>query len=384
MAGYTQDNAASVRGVAVRATRLGVDGAPMAGTLCDSYITGGFINFSFTPVSSTGDEIEVKNAAGEVCVYFKMPDSMKNVTVKLEICDPDPVLTELLVGGEVLTAAFGTPLAPPGMTAGQVAGVGYAAEQIGVQGSPYGVAIEVWAQAVVGGKAAATAPFWHYIFPYVQFALDGDRVVENGALATVFTGTGSGNAAFGSGPNLDTSGVTPSPSPTAWDWLWPQYSDRAYAYSRSIDAPVGLRGCFTNLGIPITSITAGTPATVTPVNATRPANLAALTNAGALGNTTAWLSGQYVVLGDGSEAYWDSNSWEFGRKAASAITATTATAGSPGYYGPTGAANPATLAGMAAITAIPTTAWTTGQFVNVADGSRANWTGSAWAAGVHA
>ena len=136
MAGYTQDNAASVRGVALRATRLGVDGAPMAGTLCDSYITGGFINFTFTPVSSTGDEIEVKNAAGEVCVYFKMPDTMKNVTVKLEICDPDPVLTELLVGGEVLTAAFGTPLAPPGMTAGQVAGVGYAAEQIGVQGSP--------------------------------------------------------------------------------------------------------------------------------------------------------------------------------------------------------------------------------------------------------
>jgi hypothetical protein len=270
------------------------------------------------------------------------------------------------------------------MTAGQVAGVGYAAEQIGVQGSPYGVAIEVWAQAVVGGKAANVAPFWHYIFPYVQFALDGDRVVENGALATVFTGTGSGNASFGSGPNLDTSGVTPSPSPTAWDWLWPQYADRAYAYSRSIDAPVGLRGCFTNLGIPLTGITAGTPATVTPANATRPANLTALTNAGALGNVAAWTSGQYVVLGDGSEAYWDGNSWEFGRKAAGAITATTATAGSPGYYGPTGAANPANLAALSSVTAIPTTAWTTGQFVNLADATRANWTGSAWAAGVHA
>jgi hypothetical protein len=123
---------------------------------------------------------------------------------------------------------------------------------------------------------------------------------------------------------------------------------------------------------------------LTPVNGTRPADLAALTLAGALGNTTAWAAGQYVVLGDSSEAYWDGNSWELGRKPATVITATTATAGTPGFYGPTGAANPATLSAMTSITAIPTTAWQTGQYVNVADGTRANWSGTAWAAGAHA
>src|SRR6478735_6176908 len=123
MAGYQQDNAASVRGVALRATRLTADGSPQAGGAngCDSYMTGGYISFTFTPAYSEGDEIETKNAAGEVCVYFKMPDTLKNVTFSLEICDPDPVLTQMLVGGDILTAAYNSNLAPPGMSAGQIA-----------------------------------------------------------------------------------------------------------------------------------------------------------------------------------------------------------------------------------------------------------------------
>lgn len=381
MAGYVQDNAASVRGVALRVTRLGSDGAPAAGTPCDVYLTGGFITASFTPAYAEGDEVQVKNAAGEVCVYFKMPDTLQNIGLNLEICDPDPVLTEMLVGGEVLTVDHTSPLAPSGTESGDTAAVGYAAEAIGVQAAPYGVAIEIWAQAVVNGKAANIAPYWHYLFPYANFRLDGDRVVENGNLATVFAGTGGGNAAFGAGPNMDTAGVSPAPSEDAWEWSFPSLTDRPYLYVRAIDAPVGLRGCFTNLGIPVTAITAGTPATLTPSNATRPGSLAALTLLGALGNTTAWTTGQYILLGNGEEAYWDSNSWESGRKPATVITATGAVAGNPGHYTPTGAANPANLAALSTVTADPTTAWSTGQYVNVADGSKANWNGTDWEAG---
>jgi hypothetical protein len=287
----------------------------------------------------------------------------------------------MLVGGDVLTVSSSSPLAPVGTEPGETVAVGYAAEAIGVQAQPYGVAVEVWAQAVVNGKAANTAPYWHYLFPYASFRLDGDRVLENGALATVFVGTGGGNAAFGKGPNLDTTGVTPAPSDTAWEWTFPELTSRPYLYTRSVDAPVGLKGCFANLGVPVTAITAGSPGTLTPSEATRPANLGALTDLGALGNSTAWTSGQYVVLRDGSEAYWDGNSWEYGRKPASTITATGAIAGDPGRYTPSGAANPANLAALSTVTANPTTAWTTGQFVNLADGTKAHWTGSAWAAG---
>src|SRR6478735_3141137 len=292
MPGYVQDNAASVRGVALRVTRLAADGTPDVGTSCDVYMTGGFITFTFTPAYSEGDEVQVKNAAGEVCVYFKMPDTLQNVGLNLEICDPDPVLTQMLVGGEVLTVDYNSPLAPVGSEVGDVAAVGYAAEAIGVQASPYGVAVEVWAQAVVNGKSANTAPFWHYLFPYAQFRLDGDRVLENGNLATVFVGTGGGNAAFGKGPNLDTTGVDPSPSDTAWEWTFPELTSRPYLYTRSVDAPVGLKGCFSNLGVPVTAITAGIPATLTPSNATRPADLGDLTDKGALGNSATWTTGQ--------------------------------------------------------------------------------------------
>ena len=66
------------------------------------------------------------------------------------------------------------------------------------------------------------------------------------------------------------------------------------------------------------------------------------------------------------------------------VTATGATAGAPGYFTPTGATTPANLAALSGITASPATAWTTGQYVVTADLLAANWTGSAWVAGIHA
>lgn len=380
--GYYQDNAASVRGTALRITRLNADGAPAVGTGCDVYLTGGFINFTFTPEYSEGDEVEIKNAAGEVCVYYKMPDTLKNMTVGLELCDPDPVLTQLLVGGEVLTAtAQDGACAPPGSSPGDTLAVGYAAEKQGVEANPYGVALEVWAQAVVNGKAAPGCPYWHYLIPFAKLRLDGDRVVENGNLATVFTGTGGGNAAFGSGPNMALDDVDPVPPEGAFDWDFPAYTDRPFLYARDDLAPVGLSGCFTNEGTPLTGITAGSPATLVPSDGNRPANLADLQALGALGNSTAWTQGQYVVLGDGTEAHWDGDSWEAGRAPAVDIVATGATAGTPGTFSPAGATPPANLAAMSSVTATPTTAWTTGQHVVLGDASQAHWTGTAWASG---
>lgn len=64
-----------------------------------------------------------------------------------------------------------------------------------------------------------------------------------------------------------------------------------------------------------------------------------------------------------------------------APTATGAAAGVPGHFTPTGAFRPETLADMTGITASPTSAWTAGQYVVLQDGSRAHWTGTAWAAG---
>lgn len=378
---YVQDNAASVRGRALRVTQLGADGAPITGTQCDVYLSGGFISFQFTPEYSEGDEIEIKNAAGETCVYYKLPDTLKNVGLQLSLCDPDPVLTQMLVGGEVLTAAGNSAFAPAGTDSGDLVAIGYASELAGAVANPNGVAVEVWADAVVNGRSASRAPFWHYLFPSASFRLDGDRVVENGNLATAFAGTGTGNEAFGTGPNMDLTGVTPSPPEGAFDWRFPAHTDRPFLYTRSFYAPLGLKGAFDNVGIPIVSISAGDPGTYNPSNATRPANLADLQDLGALGNTDAWDANEYITLRDNTEAYWDGDSWVEGRAEGAPISPTGATAGTPGTFTPSGAAAPANLAGLSGITANPTTAWTTGQRVVLGNSTTAYWNGTAWVAG---
>ena len=378
---YVQDNAGSVRGRALRVTQLDTTGAPVTGTAADCYLTGGFISFTFTAAYNTGNEVQVTNAAGEVCVYYKLPDTLKNVTTKLDICDPDPVLTSMLIGGDVLTAAGTSEYAPPGTDAQDLVAVGYAAESVGSDGNPNGVAIEVWADAIVNGKSASRAPYWHYLVPWSQWRLDGDRVVDSNAVATSFAGQGLGNENFGTGPNMDLTGVTPTPADGAFDWAFPQFTDRAYLYRRAMAAPIGLKGVFKNLGVAITAIVAGDPATYIPSNATKPESLAALRALSALGNTTAWTAGQYVVLGDTSEAYWDGTTWQEGRAPSGAIAATGATAGSPGSFTPSGAVAPANLAALSGVTANPTTAWTTGQYVLLGDSTKAYWDGTAWQAG---
>ena len=68
------------------------------------------------------------------------------------------------------------------------------------------------------------------------------------------------------------------------------------------------------------------------------------------------------------------------------LAATTAYAGIPGSFGPVGCTIPATQAAILAssIVAVPSTGWTTGQFVQsqtAGAAGRACWTGSAWVGG---
>ncbi|NUV86593.1 hypothetical protein G6W61_10275 [Streptomyces sp. KAI-26] len=57
-----------------------------------------------------------------------------------------------------------------------------------------------------------------------------------------------------------------------------------------------------------TGASAGTPGSFTPDGAVAPENLAAL--AGVIATpTSAWTTGQHVVLGDGSKAKWDGSAW---------------------------------------------------------------------------
>lgn len=205
------DYASSITGVVLRVSRLTATSALAVGPSA-SYVTAGFLRASFTPEFEEGDEFTEKNAAGVVCTTFKAPDTLKRITLELAICDPDPEFTEILAGGSILTDEGET--------------VGYASPLSQTDGNPNGVALEVWSQAVVGGKPAAVNPYWRWVFPYVKMRASGDRTIENGILANAFEGYGVGNSAFGTGPG----------------GTWPFISDRPYQYARTDAAPLGSNG----------------------------------------------------------------------------------------------------------------------------------------------
>lgn len=207
-----QDYAASISGQVIRVTKLNANGTIAAGASA-SYVTKSFISVSMTPEYEDGDEFVQKNAGGEVCVTFKAPDTLKRVAMEIAICNPDPEFTQMVAGGDLLTLA------------GQSAG--YAAPAVGTNANPNGVAVEVWSRAIVGGKPAATNPYWHWVFPYVTLRQSGDRTIENDILATAFEGYSLGNSGFASGP-------------AAPLWAFPALTDRAYAYARTSTIPAGV------------------------------------------------------------------------------------------------------------------------------------------------
>lgn len=219
----TQDFAASVQGVAIRVTRLDAAGNLLNGA-GDSYTTSAFLRASFTPEYEEGDEIVEKSADGTVCVSYKAPDTLKRITMELAICEPDTELSQLLSGGLLLRKNFGTFASPDNKS------IGWAAPSVGDDPSGNGVAIEVWSFAVADGRRAATRPYFHWVFPYAKLRQSGDRVIENGMLATTFEGYGLGNVNFSAG--LDGR------------WEFPVASERSYSYARADWAPTGLKGFY--------------------------------------------------------------------------------------------------------------------------------------------
>ena len=242
----TQEYAASIQGVAIRVTRLDASGNLLNGA-GDSYTTSGFIRLSFTPEYEEGDEMTQKGADGTVCVTYKAPDTLKRITMELGICEPDPELTQLISGGLLLRKNLGTYASPDRKS------IGWSSPSTGDDPAGNGVAIETWSFAIIDGKKAASRPYFHWVFPFAKLRQSGDRVIENGMLATTFEGYGLGNAEFSSG--LDER------------WEFPVAAERPYAYARSAWAPTGRKGFYSwhgDLSATITnSARTGSTATIT-------------------------------------------------------------------------------------------------------------------------
>lgn len=96
------------------------------------------------------------------------------------------------------------------------------------------------------------------------------------------------------------------------DLVWPFQGRPVLVDSSGVDVPPVTPPTTT---VAVSGVTAGTPGTFSPANATVPANLAALTADPVIGDTgtnnptTAWLTGESVTLADASSAHWNGTNW---------------------------------------------------------------------------
>lgn len=177
----------------MRVTLLDSNGVPHVGSEA-MYVSKAFSEVTFTPVYTDGDEIEDKNACGEVEVNFRLPDSFKRLDMSITLLSADPYLSQLLSGGDVLTDgdAKGFALPAIGTTPAQI------------------VSVELWCKRINNGALDPDYPYAWWVFPQLQNLRVGDKTFNSGTQLGVFSGQAVENPNWYDGPLND----------------WPVSSDR--------------------------------------------------------------------------------------------------------------------------------------------------------------
>lgn len=286
-----------IRGRMARIVRLDGCGNPALGP--DSVVvTEGLITVGLSPQTQDSTAISVTNMAGKPCVNDTPPPQVTGYALEITMCGVDPNLVNLFTGNPLVYNDEVTPEA-----------IGFRVNT-GTSLDGSGFALELW----TGVPAAVCGPgesqkFGYLLLPFIQGGIVGDLTVENGATNLTITGAqtkdGSG---WGVGPfdiQRDASGQD---SP-----LFDPADSRDHLHMQVVNLapPVESEGA-SALGVPATSAAAGSPATLTPTNSYAPLNLADLNDGDepvTASPTTAWTTGQYLTLRDGSRARWNGTTW---------------------------------------------------------------------------
>lgn len=192
----------SVRSCAARLTKVDTCGRPVTGS--DSVVTtDGYISIAYSPQISEGDEIEQKNACGQLCISDKARDQVKWVDVEIVFCGVNPDAAHLITG---------FPLAED-----------YAGDNIGFDidgaSSPAasGYALEAWTEIPDAGACVpGSAGSWGYFLaPWIVSGMVTDFTLENGAANFTYTGRTKAGSLWDVGPHDDVMaqdvGGTPGP-----------------------------------------------------------------------------------------------------------------------------------------------------------------------------
>lgn len=173
---------ASVELAALRIATLTASGNPDTGA-GKGYVTNAAIQMGVTVEVETGTEFTQKNGLGGICATLKQPDTVKRVTLALELCQLDSQLIAMMTGGTQVTSGGNT--------------IGMLLPEVG--STPPPICVEAWTKAWDGGQQAVNAfttpnaSYFHFVFPFVQWA-QGQFTMEEGFMVIPLNGSGSENS----------------------------------------------------------------------------------------------------------------------------------------------------------------------------------------------
>jgi hypothetical protein len=108
-------SSAALEAVAMRVTQLNPDGSISSGN--QYYVTNSFTKIAPSPQIESGDDIVLKNAAGDICVAYKHGDMTTRLNMEIDLCSPDEILEQFLAGGQLLTDISAALVAPSAVSA---------------------------------------------------------------------------------------------------------------------------------------------------------------------------------------------------------------------------------------------------------------------------
>lgn len=186
-----------VQACRIRVARLDPTGVPQPGAN-NLYVSDALVSLGFEWEVEAGDEFTDKNGCGTIKVDYRGPDQIRRGNVTIRLVTPDPQLSEMLSGGDVLTDG---------------AAVGYAAPALG-DVEENRVSVELWTKRIRDGRIDPTFPYAWWAYPWVENLRPNGHEHANAALLPEFVGEAYENDNWYDGPMND----------------WPATSDRVYQW----------------------------------------------------------------------------------------------------------------------------------------------------------
>jgi hypothetical protein len=283
----------------VRVTVEDVCGIPAWGDAVQC-VSDGFVSVAITANYTDIAEKRQNNGRGLPCTRRPASATFDDLTGVITFCGVEPAIYSRMTGAPMVVDA----------ETGDVIGFD---DDTSVDLMAVRWGLEGWSEAfdVNDCDDEGNVPYWYYAWPSFAGGRAGDYTLEDALVNfTVTDAHTMGGAGWGVGPYNVTRDENGDPSPLI-DALTKYKHGRRFV---TTVAPPEVTNGFVPLDDPdddpAETATAGTPGTWDGV---RPFDFTELDGSAiAASPSTAWTTGQRVILGDGSAAHWNATDWVAG------------------------------------------------------------------------